>query len=88
MGSQSQLSRRFQLKGCYKVKTYIIKAELEQDEDGRWSSWVEALPGCAAWGYTQEEALNALKDAAEMYIEDMIETGDEIPEGVEVMEAS
>ena len=70
------------------MRTYIIKAELEQDEDGRWSSWVEALPGCAAWGYTQEEALNALKDAAEMYIEDMIEMGDEIPEGVEVMEAS
>ena len=69
------------------MRTYIIKAELEQDEDGRWSSWVEALPGCAAWGYTQEEALNALKDAAEMYIEDMIETGDEIPEGVEVIEA-
>jgi predicted RNase H-like HicB family nuclease len=67
------------------VKTYIIKAELEQDEDGRWSSWVEALPGCTAWGYTQEEALNALEDAAEMYIEDMIETGDEIPEDVEVI---
>jgi predicted RNase H-like HicB family nuclease len=69
------------------VKTYIIKAELEQDEDGRWSSWVEALPGCTAWGYTQEEALNALKDAAEMYIEDMLEVGEEIPEGVEVVEA-
>jgi predicted RNase H-like HicB family nuclease len=79
MGNQSQVSRRFQLRGANKVKTYIIKAELEQDEDGRWSSWVEALPGCTAWGYTREEALSALKDAAEMYIEDMIEAGEEIP---------
>lgn len=69
------------------MNTYVFRVVVEPDEDGRWSSWVEALPGCAAWGYTQAEALNALKDAAEMYIEDMIETGDEIPEGVEVVEA-
>ncbi|MCY4654519.1 MAG: type II toxin-antitoxin system HicB family antitoxin [Dehalococcoidia bacterium] len=51
------------------------RAELEQDEDGRWSAWIEALPGCAAWGYTQEEALTALKDAAIAYVEDMVEAG-------------
>lgn len=70
------------------MKTYIFKAALEQDEDGRWSSWIDALPGCAAWGYSKEQALSALKDAAEAYIEDMIETGEELPkEGVEVVEA-
>ena len=52
------------------------RAELEQDDDGRWSAWIEALPGCSAWGYTQEEALAALKDAAIAYIEDMVETGE------------
>ena len=61
------------------MKTYILKASVEQEEDGRWSSWIEALPGCAAWGYSQEESLGALKDAAEAYIEDMIEAGEEIP---------
>ena len=61
------------------MKTYIFKAELEQEEDGSWSSWIEALPGCAAWGYSMDEALNALKDAAEAYIEDIMEAGEELP---------
>ncbi len=70
------------------MKTYIFRVELEQDEDGRWSAWIDALPGCAAWGYSQQEAVDALKDATEAYIEDMIEAGDEIPrKGIEVIEA-
>ncbi len=70
------------------MKTYVLEAKLEQDEDGRWSAWIDALPGCAAWGYTQAEALEALKDAAEIYIQDMAESGEEIPQnGVVVIEA-
>ena len=55
------------------------RAELEQDEDGRWSAWIDDLPGCAAWGYTREEALTALEDAARAYIEDMVEAGEATP---------
>ncbi len=50
------------------VKTYIFKVEFEQDEDGRWSADIPTLPGCATWGYTKEEALEALKDAAQAYL--------------------
>ena len=60
------------------MKTYVYRADLEQDEDGRWSARVEALPGCAA-GDTQAEALKALRDAAEAYIEDLVEAGEVIP---------
>ena len=60
------------------MKTYRFKAELEQDEDGRWSSWIDALPGCTAWGHSEEEALSALKDATQAYVEDMIEAGEEL----------
>ena len=56
------------------MSTY--KAQIEQDEDGRWSAWVEALPGCAVWGNTREEALAALEDAVGAYLEDMVEAGD------------
>ena len=70
------------------MKTYVFKAEFEQDDDGRWSAWIDALPGCTAWGYTQEEAFKALRDAAEAYIEDIMDAGDEIPKnGVEVIES-
>ena len=69
------------------MKTYIFSVELEQEEDGRWSAWVEALPGCAVWGYTKEQAIEALKDAAQAYIEVLLEKGQTIPEGVEEVDA-
>lgn len=62
------------------VKSYIFRVEVAEEEDGRWSAWIDALPGCAAWGYTREEALEAIQDAAEAYVEDMIEAGDELPQ--------
>jgi predicted RNase H-like HicB family nuclease len=71
------------------MKTYIFQAAIEQDDDGRWSAWIEALPGCAVWGYTKEEALEALQDAAQAYIEALIEKGRGIPvaKGVETRDA-
>ncbi len=69
------------------MQTYVFKVELEQDEDGRWGAEIPALPGCATWGYTEQEALEALKEAAQAYLEDMIEAGDEIPKEMEVFEA-
>ena len=64
------------------MTTYVLTAEIEQDEDGRWSAWIDALPGCAAWGHTREEALLALQDAADAYIEDMEETDEQVLERV------
>ncbi|MGE0682958.1 MAG: type II toxin-antitoxin system HicB family antitoxin [Candidatus Binatia bacterium] len=70
------------------MKTYIFQVETEHEEDGRWSAWIEALPGCAVWGYTKEEALAALHDAAQAYIEVLIEKGQTVPvtPGVETLE--
>ena len=59
--------------------TYTFKPTLQEEEDGRWSAWIEALPGCATWGYTKEDALQCLKEAAELVVEDMIECGEDIP---------
>ena len=69
------------------MKTYIFSVGVEQEEDGRWSAWVDALPGCAVWGYTREEALEAIKDAAQAYIEVLLEKGQSIPQGVETIDA-
>lgn len=52
------------------------QARVEPDEDGRWSAWIEELPGCAAWGYSQGEALAGLEEAAVAYLEDMVEAGE------------
>jgi predicted RNase H-like HicB family nuclease len=70
------------------MKSYVFQVELAYEDDGRWSTWIDALPGCAAWGYTKEEALQAIQDAAEAYIEDMIEAGEALPsQGVVIVEA-
>ena len=69
------------------MKTYIFSVGVEQEEVGRWSAWVDALPGCAVWGYTREEALEAIKDAAQAYIEVLLEKGQSIPLGVETVDA-
>ena len=70
------------------MTTYVLTAEIEQDEDGRWGAWIDALPGCAAWGHTREEALLALQDAADAYIEDMEETDEQVQKrGIEVVDS-
>ena len=61
------------------MKTYILEASVEQEDDGRWSAWLEDLPGCATWGYTRQEALTALQEAAQAYVEVMLARGQTIP---------
>ena len=61
------------------MKTYVFKVEVEQDEDGRWGADIPVLPGCAAWGYTREEALEALQDTAQAFLEVMMEYNDPLP---------
>lgn len=61
------------------MRTYLFSIELEREEDGRWSVWVPALPGLASWGHTKEEALRNIQEAAEVYVEDMLEAGESVP---------
>ena len=71
------------------MKTFILKVILKEEEDGRWSASIPALSGCSSWGYSNQEALDNIKDAAEIYIEDMIDSGEGIPtpsDKIEVME--
>ncbi|HEU0021397.1 MAG TPA: type II toxin-antitoxin system HicB family antitoxin [Dehalococcoidia bacterium] len=65
------------------MKTYIFKVEFEQDDDGRWSADIPTLPGCATWGYTKEEALEALHEAAQAYLEVLFEDGRSLPKEAE-----
>ena len=44
------------------MTSYVFHAELVEEEDGRWSAGVPALPGCATWGHDRSEALRNLQD--------------------------
>lgn len=58
---------------------YSFTPTLQEEDDGRWSAWIEDLPGCSTWGYTREDALQSLRDAVVLVLEDMIECGETIP---------
>jgi predicted RNase H-like HicB family nuclease len=49
-------------------------------EDGAFIAEVPELPGCAAHGMTQEEALRNAQDAIRLWIDTAKEFGDPIPE--------
>ena len=66
-------------RGILKVKSYVFRAQLEQEKDGRWSAWISTLPGCATLGLSKEEALGALREAAQAYLEVLVKYGQTIP---------
>ena len=67
-------------------KTYAFAVDFEQEEDRRWSVDIPAVPVCAAWGFTREEALENLQDLTQGYFEMMVEYGDPLPDGIDSCE--
>lgn len=61
------------------MKTYVFKVVIEPDED-RYHAEIPSLPGCYSWGYTYEEALKNIKEAAELWLEMLAENHEPIPE--------
>jgi antitoxin HicB len=53
---------------------------LRRDEDGDYVARIDELPGCAAHGETQAQALEALEEAKEAWITDCLESGNAVPE--------
>ena len=68
-----------------RAKTYIFDVTIEEDEfeDGQkaYHAVCPALRGCHSWGHTYEEALANVREAVELYVEDLIEAGERIPVG-------
>ncbi len=52
---------------------------VEQDENGAYTSYVPALPGCLSQGKTRAEALASIKEAISLYLESLREHGDPVP---------
>lgn len=50
------------------------------EEDGGWFVKIPELPGCMSFGDTQQEALEMIEDAKQLWLESSLEHGDLIPE--------
>ena len=48
-------------------------AIFQKEKEGGFSVWIPALPGCASQGETFEEAMNNIKEAITLYVEDQKE---------------
>jgi predicted RNase H-like HicB family nuclease len=68
------------------MKTYVFRVVIEPDED-RYHAEIPALPGCYSWGYTYEEALRNMKEAAELWVKTLAEDGPPNPEDVHASQA-
>lgn len=60
------------------AKVLKYTAVFEPEKTGGYSVMIPALPGCISEGETFEEALTNIKEAAELYLEDLKES--DIPE--------
>ena len=60
------------------VHTYSIV--LDPDEPSGYSVSVPMLPGCFTQGETVEECVANAREAIELYLEDLVATGESIPE--------
>lgn len=65
------------------MKSYVFKVVIEPDkfEDGReaWHAFCPALKGCHTWGHTRDEALMNIREAIDLYVQDLIDAGGKIP---------
>ena len=59
------------------VKRQVI---LHPAEEGGYWVEVPSLPGCFSQGETREEALENVKEAIALYIQDLLEAGEDVPE--------
>ncbi len=58
----------------YTYKT-LFRAELE----GGFTATVPALPGCVTWGEDMAHAEEMVKEAIELYVENLIADGEAVP---------
>jgi predicted RNase H-like HicB family nuclease len=52
-----------------------FKVVLEPSDEGGYTVYVPCLPGCISEGDTIEEALQNIEEAAELYLEPVMESG-------------
>ncbi len=61
------------------MQTFKVSIVVEKNKNGYYAYCPE-LQGCYSQGDTYEEAVENIRDAIKLHIEDMIDKGEEIPQ--------
>jgi antitoxin HicB len=64
------------------------KILLHKEPEGSYTVSVPALPGCITYGENVEHSLQMAKEAIELYIAELKDRGEEIPDDSETLEYS
>ncbi|MEO6230456.1 MAG: type II toxin-antitoxin system HicB family antitoxin [Ferruginibacter sp.] len=67
---------------------YTYKIHLHKEADGGFTVSVPVLPGCITYGEDVDEAITMAKEAIELYIEELHERGEAIPDDSNTLEYS
>lgn len=60
-------------------RVYRFSVVIERDKDG-YFAFTPELQGCYSQGDTYEEAIENIRDAIVLHVEDRLESGEEIPQ--------
>ena len=64
------------------------KINLRREPEGGYTVFVPSLPGCITYGETVDEAIDMAKEAIGLYIEELEERGESVPDDSNVLEYS
>jgi predicted RNase H-like HicB family nuclease len=67
---------------------YTYKIHLYKEPEGGFTVSVPVLPGCISYGEDVDEAIAMAKEAIELYIEELQERGESIPDDSNTLEYS
>jgi predicted RNase H-like HicB family nuclease len=67
---------------------YTYKIHLHSETEGGYTVSVPALPGCITYGEDVKEAIAMAKEAIELYIEELKERGEAVPDDSNTLEYS
>ncbi len=68
------------------MRTYRI--HLHKEQEGGYTAVVPTLAGCITYGETVDEAIAMAKDAIELFLEELLDRGEEIPDDNDTLEYS
>lgn len=67
---------------------YTYKIHLHKETEGGFTVSVPALPGCITYGENIDEAIAMAKEAIELYIEELQDRGELVPDDSNTLEYS
>jgi antitoxin HicB len=67
---------------------HTYKILLHKEPEGGYTVSVPALPGCISFGENIDEAITMAKEAIELYIEELLERGEAVPDDNNTLEYS